>query len=465
MTVSRRDLLKLSAGSAAVLATGCPAAKPQPASDKPPVEDKPLRVLLVASPDGYADKLQRYWGSQSDVPFELRSTKIEEAVAAKRLKADVVVYPSRLLGELAASERIATLSRTLTDGEELHAGDLLRHARTTEVTWGAATLAVCLGAPTLTLLYRKDLFEKLSLSVPQTWEDYHIVATALANEMGPDAVIEPLGDQAEMVLLARAAAYVRNRSDYGGLFDLKSMKPHIGEAPYVRALEEMMAMKPANAEQRTSAAGLQKLLAGDSALTWGWPTAAAIADTSNHAADIALASLPGSEAVYDFRAQTWQKREPGETRRVPLLGAAGVLASVTTEARHPRAAENFLAWLSAGENAVELAASRTDAGPFRRSHLAQPRPWLPPWFSSDATQQFVAATQETQEESVVFQVPRLPGEAEYRKAIRNAVEEALSGKSATDALAIAAQAFDKTTDRLGRDEQRLAYQRSLGLDV
>lgn len=466
--ITRRHYLAGSLVGVLAAATGCRTEQP-PTTTPAPAEEKPLRVLLVDAPGAYAEKLRRFWLAQTDAPFELRSITADEAAEAKRFKADVIVYPSRLLGSLASNERIAPLARSVVEGEALHAGDLLRHARTTEVVWGSQTMAVCLGTQTYKLLYRADVFAELNLTPPGDWAEYRAVfEKIIAAKQSWSHVYEPLADSPEQTLLARAAAYVRNRSDFGGLFDLKTMQPLVGAAPYVKALDELVEVhKLAGASERRSAQeAVARLLAGDAALVWGVPSSAVAANETMLADKIAIAPLPGSGEFYDFRAQKWISRGENEEPRVPLVGSSGVLASVTTEARRPKAAEGFLAWLSAGENSIEVAASHTSAAPFRKSHLDQPRAWLPPWFSADASQQYVAATRSEHDQATVLLSPRLPGESEYRAALRTAVEQTLSGEhNAVDALAAAAESFNTITDRLDRAAQRLSYQRSLGLDV
>jgi hypothetical protein len=61
-------------------------------------------------------------------------------------------------------------------------------------------------------------------------------------------------------------------------------------------------------------------------------------------------------------------------------------------------------------------------------------------------------------------VPRIPGVDEYIAALNQAVEHAMSGGVAPQAaLEQAAQQWEATTDARGRDVQRAAYLKHLGI--
>lgn len=475
MQVSRRTWLTATAGSAALAFTGCPTRAPKsPVVTPNGGSQKPLRVWIVALPQ-LQEKIERFWNAQSDVALDVRLQTVEEARSAKRLTTDVVIYPSALLGTFAAADQLAPLSRGMLDDERFQAGDLLRHARTTEVQWGDQAVAVSLGSPTPLLLYRRDIFAKLQLTPPTTWAEYQAAAEQLAKTeafqdllAGAEAdwspVCEPSGAGSTggiVTFLARAASYARHRNDFGALFDLKTMRSLVSTPPFVRALDDQLAAaKLSSSVPLTVDQTADAISAGRCGMAIGW-----LMPESKLAANVGIVELPGSVDHYDIRGGAWEPREPAEATSVPLLGAAGVLASVTMAARQPKAAEGFLAWLSAGEESPQIVTSYPRATPFRRSHLAAPQPWLPEEISSDATSEYVAALRQTHDRSVYLLAPRMPGAEEYLAALEAALAQAAAGKPAVESLAAAAMQMDQLTERLGRTEQSRAYQRSLGLDV
>ena len=70
----------------------------------------------------------------------------------------------------------------------------------------------------------------------------------------------------------------------------------------------------------------------------------------------------------------------------------------------------------------------------------------------------------TQDQSIWLSSVRIPARHEYLTALDRAVEQAIAGDPAKEALTTAASQWQQITDELGRDKQKAAYSRSLGLD-
>lgn len=479
MLASRRHWM-LSVLSAAAAAGGCGGSQSSPNKSGTNIDsaepEKPLRVLVIDNTET-GERIERYWSSRSDAPFELKQATAEATLGQPRLVADVVIFRTNLLGELAEAGKIAPLERSFVDGEAFRAHELLEYARTTEVHWGKQTEVICLGSPPLVLYYRADLLAAKKLSPPTSWEQYLQVAKALTDK--PEGAgeawspsIEPLaGRWGGVTLLAWVASYARHRSEYAALFDQEAMTPLIEQPPYVRALEELVAVaklrSPAHIDFTPADAKIA-LYAGDCALAWSWPTSAPRTSESKVEAAIAqhvsIAELPGSRAVYNFGAQRWEEREAGESIHVPLLGVAGLSAAITTTARKLRAAENFLAWLSASDEAVEIFSANSNSTCFRTPHLAQVGRWCEPGLPSTGAQAYVDVLEKTQRHAVTMLVPHIPGGEKYLQALGTAVRNAVSGTTTVaDSLKAGASKFEEITNSLGRDKQQAAYRRSLGL--
>ncbi|HTN74351.1 MAG TPA: extracellular solute-binding protein, partial [Pirellulaceae bacterium] len=312
MIVTRRHWIVTVLGGVTATFTGC---GDSPAPPPTNTEERPLRLLVIDSPE-MAAQIERHWRAQSDAPFELTQATSKAAQAFKRLPVDVVLYPSELLGTFAEAEWIVPLSTDLLDSDDFKRRDLLPQARSTEVLWGTNTLAVSLGSPNFNLYYRTDLFDRLGLKPPTTWAEYTAVATALskhdalgdavAGEANWSAVLEPLAPgSAGLTLLARAAAYVRHRSEYAALFHLETMEPLVDHPPFVRALEELVTVAKLGRQASgtiTPSAAREAIYAGRCGIAWTWPTAAGSAIANSPAAPtIAIAELPGASDVYNFR--------------------------------------------------------------------------------------------------------------------------------------------------------------------
>ncbi len=307
------------------------------------------------------------------------------------------------------------------------------------------------------------------------------------------AMVEPLAPGwAAQVLLARSASYVRHRSQTSALFDYRTMEPLIGSPPFVRALEEMAAAAkygPDDPFTVTPADARRLVFDSQAAMAISWPTAAVdtgpappasgTAAPQNRAAEadesgettvaeatgtIAFAALPGASDVYQLRDNRWDERRSGESTRVPLLVTAGRMGSVTRESGQSRAAFSVLVWLTGREWSRRVSSVSSAATLFRATHLESPRAWLGPETDEGAARQYAELVSNAQTGSIWLANLRLPGRREYLAVLDRAVELAVRGESEpADALKQAADKWDEITDRLGRDRQREAYQRSLGI--
>ena len=147
-----------------------------------------------------------------------------------------------------------------------------------------------------------------------------------------------------------------------------------------------------------------------------------------------------------------------------LLGISGRLGSVTWEAGSPQTAARLLALMTGPEIATEVSARDQDTTLFRESQLSRVEQWVERAAPRRAAQDYgdvVHAAQATRD--VVFS-PRIPGRATYLTALAEAVRRRLGEDAdAAESLAEAARQWERITDSRGRDQQRLAYRRSLGM--
>lgn len=468
-----------------LLLAGCPrpesTAPPEPPG--PPRAAPPLKLLVLDDP-GLAAAIERQWRARADTEIQILQTTSSELVASapRSLAADAVIYPSGMLGELVVRELIVAMPRSEVNGEAFARRDIFDLIRQREIAWGTQVFAVPLGSPTLTLMYRRDLFDKLSLAVPETWEQYARMAEQLADrqtlgDLGPAAgepwaaVAEPLGDGwASQVLLARAAVYARHRNYFSALFDANTMAPLIGGPPFVRALEELVAAQrfaPANGLELAPAEARDELLAGRCAMCLAWPSLDA--DKADSAAatvmPLGVAELPGSRQVYDPDDRQWQPREGSDEGRVPLLGVAGRLGSVTSASRQPRAALNLLLNVSSTQWSDQVSPYSPATTLYRSSQLGQAEAWMGPVWDPTAVRAYAELVDRTQSRPLWLFSLRMPGRQQYLEALDQAVRQAVRGEaSASETLAKAAERWAAITEELGVEQQRAAYWRSQGME-
>lgn len=464
---------------------GCPHTAP-PAPDQGSTAEPatPLRLVVVDDP-GLAEAVDRQWQARAEGKLEVRNLKSGELgdPRRKRLAADAVIYPSGLIGELAERGWIAPLSNDAVNSSEFARRDIFDHLRQHEIKWGEEAYAVPLGSPTLTLLYRPDLFEKLSITPPATWQQYGTLCQRLAKSRellrdSPQAadqwypVAEPLGPGwASQVLLARAAAYACHRSYFASLFDLDSMDPLIASPPFVRALEELVSAaklgSPKAIEQSPDDVWKQ-LRSGQCAMGLTWPHNAegpTSVQTAGPASPVLLAAteLPGSGEVYHIGDGAWRPRESTEDGHVTLLGVAGRLGSVVKGSARSSTAMSLLVRVSSAEWSRDISPHSPATTLYRTSQLLGVKAWVGDSFSADAAAAYGELVQQAFRRQLSLDSVRLPGRTRYLAALDQAVHAAVRGdRAAADCLAAAADQWRKITQELGTDNQRRAYWRSLG---
>ncbi len=411
---------------------------------------------------------------------ELEVTNVSDLQSSSdMLTADAIVYPTERLPELAKADALRPVKPGELADPKLHWQDVLPSAREHDAAWGADVVALPLGAPVLACFYRADLLAAIHREPPRTWREYGELAALLSNRAAVgvaqpvaderwQATIEPLADGWRgWMLLARAASYSRHPDYYSTVFDLDSMEPRLTAPPFVRALEEMVAIsapdKNASLEATPSGA-LDALLAGRCALAIGWLNEMSADRETKVAPDTAQVTLlPGATEMFDPATRQWTDGKGATVRHVPLLGVTGLLGSVTKSSQEPEAALQLLVWISGEELSAKLATSNR-AAPYRASQLAGAIGWRWQRVPDAVTKEYGNVLEETSRQPLWLDALRVPGRTEYLAALDQAVATALRQEAAPqEALAQAAAAWQSITDKLGRDAQRRAYRQSLGI--
>ncbi len=447
---------------------------------EPTLSHAAIRVLVIDDPS-LAGGIEREWSARAEVPLVVVPSTTAELLSLKRApSADILLYPSSLVGELATRRWILPLPESLLSPEDWDRADVFPLTRLVETVWGDQTVAVPCGSPQWVLAYHAEEFQRRGLQPPQSWDECHSLVEKLkppptreAAAATPDrpwvAVAQPLADGcAGWLLLARAAAYVRDRSQLSSLFNVRTMEPLLATPPYERALDELIAAArwgPPYAERLTVADVRSMFHRGECGLAFCWPT-----PTVGRMADaefpftIGYAELPGAREFYRFQSGAWTPREETESTRVTVLGGAGRLASLARGARDKQAACQVLAWLSRGDASSAITASSPETTLFRESQTATPGVWCEASVGQAAAQQYVDVVRTGQSRTLWLSAPRLPGAQRYMRALDRGVQSAVRGdQSAAEALQAVTREWQQITDQLGRDAQRDAYRLSLGL--
>jgi ABC-type glycerol-3-phosphate transport system substrate-binding protein len=154
---------------------------------------------------------------------------------------------------------------------------------------------------------------------------------------------------------------------------------------------------------------------------------------------------------------------PSAASIIPILGKNDRLLAVTSSSRNAASAFKLLEWLALPETSSQFARIGGSWLPPRRS-LASSASWFDSSLSSndraDRSKNLEAAL--NGERSLV--IPRIPGIDDYLAALDAAVKSVIENKTPpAAALQACADHWEQITDRLGRDKQRAAYLKHLGI--
>lgn len=484
-SLSRPKFTALAAAFALFVVTasgGCKRNQSEPGSPGEPLAELPLRVLVIED-EPLADAVKLAWDSRvggSAKVIQLTAAELRESDRT-RLSADVILYPSYLLGDLVERGLIEPLDAESVADPVFDRQGLFELIRLREITWGSKVYAVPLGSPQFTLLYRKDIFSRLQLEPPTTWEQYQVLAKRLADRSAigdmasPDdqkwqGAVEPLAPTwAGSMLLARAAAYARHRNQYSTLFDFNSMAPLIASPPFERALEELAASAADESAARHTPDETRRIfLAGQCAMAITWPSRAA--DASDEATTdrddwIGVAELPGSPDVYNYRTQSWEQRTAEESVHVSLIAIDGRLGSVTKDCRRKKHALGMLFMISGNELGTTIGSASSHTTLFRESQLGQEIAWVDQALEGAPARQYGEVVQAAQNRAAWLDAIRIPGRDQYIAALDRAVSSVLAAEATPgEALETASADWDRITDSIGREFQQQGYMRSLGLE-
>jgi hypothetical protein len=124
----------------------------------------------------------------------------------------------------------------------------------------------------------------------------------------------------------------------------------------------------------------------------------------------------------------------------------------------------MLLWLGGFElgNIVSPTSKATTL--FRASQITTARSWVNPQLGDRAAAEYGELLRNTHSQSVWLASIRIPGRQEYLTALDQAVHRALDGEPARKSLDEAAARWQQITDKSGRDKQKAAYERSIGLE-
>ncbi len=447
MVAMMKYISRLSLASAATLllltAAGCqPKASDdgETAADSsgPQVSEVPLRVKLVATVDD-VDSIRRTWLAQSDQPIEMEVLTAAELLGKKELKADVIVYPARLLCTLVEQGWVNRLPATMTEEDE---GLSAVNTEAFQCNIGEQPYALSLGCSTPIFLHSD------ALNVPASSSGDNPKWSVLLEQLRRvDAIKIDNSEVDQDALVDRYFAILATLLDrtakFGTLFDLKSLRPLLDQPEYVQAAEILTRI----AQQTED--GL--LAVGSHDAVW-----TAVQGSELPVLSIADQLAISSESKRRKGAKILASTPAGQS---PLSEAVtgqwnlggGLVASIASNCRQSSQARAFVTWLGEDDTRGAIA-----------PHVRGVSVTTPVFgIESLSWQAQVKGRSAVNMTNVPFE-PRLPATQDYRSVLAEQLLRVLVGELPADqALTQTVQQWEAIS--AGKPNQQFEYEKSLGL--
>jgi hypothetical protein len=177
--------------------------------------------VLVVNEPALAEAIRRLrgeWAERSGCTLTASASTWAELVGEKSIGADLVVFPSRYLGELCVRGWLRPVRSNVLESEHLAAADFFPLVRHVLVSWGGQVMALPLG---------------VELPYPGI----------------------SMAERPALAFLAQAAPKAVSKERFGVLFDSETMRPRIAESPFVEVLVRLGDSKNSRAASLESTGG------------------------------------------------------------------------------------------------------------------------------------------------------------------------------------------------------------------
>ena len=315
----------------------------------------------------------------------------------------------------------------------------------------------------LALYYRTDIFGdaklqqayqakyKKKLEVPKTWDEYSQVAQFITDQLAPKVYgavhFRKAGSPGNQFSFLQ-----QYRANGGKFFDEQSMKAQLDLPAGITTFKQMIAANkasvPGNNDMDAVAAWVA-WLQGKSAMLFSWPPTGRM--TENYAQrDKAINFVPQSQIVGKAGYAVMPGGNPEQ--------ASGYVKSLAADSNNEEAAYLFMQW--ATSPAVSLArvmAPFALRDPYRMSHFTSPL-YRALWPNA---KDYLINLSNSANGAVLDMI--MPGWQDYALSIDRMCTAVWAGEEPKTALQRAAAEWDATTQKLGVDSQREAYQQFVKL--
>ena len=421
------------------------------------------------------------------------NARLQQSIATGTVDFDIIEMGAPFEGDMGVKDLLSDMPDWVKT--QIDFDDIVNYLKPPVGTWNGKIHRVTIDSDCHTMNRRTDVFgdgdlakqwadwkDKAGLTdwgPPKTWQQVQQVTKFLKGKKvkGKDVYgfldqPKPWGGFQFYFTASRSTAYTKYPGEKNWMFD-ENMKPLVNNPGWVRAIQDVVDLLPyepadqINADPGTTA--FQQFLPGTGALLEWWGDIGTVAKTSDTATigdTLDFDILPASDDVYNFRKGAWEKLPTGPNI-APNMAYLGwgiyVMKSVDGDAQRHKAAWSAAAHLGGKDLSMWTAAYPSGFQPYRKSHTN-----LDLWALAGYDKKYIGSYMDSQSTSYNHPnsaiEPRIPGIFQYYSIAEDELAKVFAGKETTQQGADnVAAAWEKLTDKLGRENQVKYYRIAMGL--
>jgi multiple sugar transport system substrate-binding protein len=418
------------------------------------------------------------------------NARLQQSIATGTVDFDIIEMGAPFEGDMGVKDLLSEMPdwvKTQVDFD-----DYVNYLKPPVGSWNGKIHRVTIDSDCHTINFRTDVFSDPDLAKqwkdsggqgewgpPKTWQQVQAITKFLKGKKfkGKDVYgfldqPKPWGGFGFYFLASRATAYAKYPGEKNWLFD-ENFKPLVNNPAFVRAIQDVVDALPSEPPDQINADGnttaFQQFLPGTGSLLEWWGDIGTMARTSDASviADVLdFDILPASDDVYNFRKGAWEKLPTGPNV-APNMAYLGwgiyVMKTVDSDEKRHKAAWSAAAHLGGKDLSMWTAAYPSGFQPYRKSHTN-----LDLWALAGYDKHYIGRYMYSQSTSYDHPnsaiEPRIPGIFQYYSIAEDELSKVYAGKeTAQQGADNVAAAWEKLTDKLGRENQVQYYRIAMGL--
>jgi multiple sugar transport system substrate-binding protein len=419
--------------------------------------------------------------------------RLQQSIASGAIDFDIIEMNAPFEGDMGVKDLLSEMPDWVK--MQVDFDDYIDYLKPPVGTWNGKIHRVCIDGDCHTLNIRTDVFsdpelarewkdwkEKAGLEqwrAPKTWQQVQAVTRFLKGKTFKGRAVygfldppKPTGGWEFYFIGSRATAYAKYPGEKCWLFD-ENMKPLVNNPAWVRAIQDVIDALPYEPPDQIDAdigtIAFQQFLAGTGSLLVWWGdigTQALTTDISAIGDVLNFDLLPGSDDVYNFRKGLWEKLPTGPNV-APNIAFTGwgiyVMKSVDGDPKRHKAAWSAAAHLGGKDLSMWTVAYPSHFEPHRKSH-ANVDNWLLAGYDREYITSYLKSQSGSFSHPNAAIEPRIPGIYQYYILAEEELHKTFTGKqTAQQGADNVAAAWEKLTNKLGRESQIKYYRMVMGL--